>query len=294
VELYQLECFRVLCKYGNFTSAAEELMVTQPAVSVAVKKLEDEFGEDFIDRSSKVFALTHVGETVLKYAVNIHNEVKNLRRELHVDSRKRREIIRIAIPITMCPKLLPVLMADFAIAHKDVTLNILQKGHNAIAETLASGNADLGIVSRDFLGPLLAYRNYTRVEFFVSYNPAHRFASLKRITAQDLKGEKLFFSNMPNSVPDYILNWLAKTHILPDIIYHDGFPDDSVECARRSGGIALCAGSVAGETYAPLSPPLFCDLVIAWKKSEPLTQEKTNLVEFIAESAGTDTGGTTP
>ncbi|MBE6017611.1 MAG: LysR family transcriptional regulator, partial [Lachnospiraceae bacterium] len=70
MELYQLDFFRILCKHGNFTSASDELNVTQPAVSTAVKKLEEELGKPLIDRNDKGFALTRAGEIVLGHAVN--------------------------------------------------------------------------------------------------------------------------------------------------------------------------------------------------------------------------------
>ena len=82
MELYQLECFRVLCKHGNFTTASDELMVTQPAVSMAVKKLEEEFGATLLNRLDRGFTLTQAGENVLRRAIAIHNETNALRQEL--------------------------------------------------------------------------------------------------------------------------------------------------------------------------------------------------------------------
>ena len=78
MELYQLEYFRVLCKYGSYTSASQELNVSQPAISMAIRKLEDECGGDIINRDSKNFALTPKGEVLQSWAVKIHNDVDSL------------------------------------------------------------------------------------------------------------------------------------------------------------------------------------------------------------------------
>lgn len=106
MELYQLEYFRVLCKHGSYTSASQELNVSQPTISMAVKKLEEECGGDIIDRKRKSFALTKKGETLLTWAVVIHNDVESMLQAIDTFSTRQRELIRLAFPIPLCPELM--------------------------------------------------------------------------------------------------------------------------------------------------------------------------------------------
>lgn len=285
MELYQVEYFRILCKYGNFTSASEELMVTQPAVSTAVKKLEEEYGVELIDRDSKAFSLTQIGELVLKHAVAIHNEVASMREELNASLVKKRETIRLAIPFTMCPGLLPELLSNYVVQNKAISLNLQQKGHAAIAKSLADRGIDIGVFSKDIVNPLLEQREYTRVEFYAAFSPEHRFNQCEAITPDMLKDETLIFAKSSRAVPGYIRKYLEDNDIAPKKLFHDGFPDSNVHLAQRGQGIALAPKHIAGAHSAPLSPPLYCDLVVAWNGKNSLTKEQQDLIDFMIEHA---------
>ncbi len=285
MELYQLEYFRILCKYGNFTSASEELMVTQPAVSTAVKKLEEEYGVELIDRDSKAFALTQVGETVLKHAVAIHNEVTAMREELNATFLKKREVIRLAIPFTMCPGLLPELLSNYVVQNKAISLNLQQKGHAAVAKSLADRGIDIGVFSKDIVNPLLEQREYTRVEFYAAFSADHRFNEYEKITPDMLRDETLIQAKSSRTMPGYIRNYLEEHHVNPRKLYHDGFPDGNVVLAQRGQGIAFAPRHIAGEHSAPLDPPMYCDLVVAWNGKNSLTKEQQDLIDFLIEHA---------
>ena len=285
MELYQLEYFRILCKYGNFTSASEELIVTQPAVSMAVKKLEEEFGVELIDRDSKAFSLTQMGEVVLTHAIAIHNEVTNLRSELHAGFSKKREVIRLAVPFTMCPALLPELLSNYMLHNQTVTLHLLQKGHAAIAKGLADRSIDVGIFSKDIVNPLLMQRDFIKMEIFASFSPEHPFNQAEKITPDMLKDETLIFSKVSNSPPGYIRKWLEEHQVAFHKKFHDGFPDGNVRLAQQGCGVALAPRHIAGEYCAPLSPPIYCELVVAWNGKNDLTQEQEDLIDFLIQNA---------
>lgn len=282
MELYQLECFRVLCKHGNFTSASDELMVTQPAVSMAVKKLEEEFGVVLLNRLDRGFTLTTAGETVLRRAIAIHNETSALRQELSGAVFKNPEVIRVGIPGTMDPKLLPRIVGEFAPQHIDVSLTLLQRGHAAIAEGIGSQSMDIGILSRDMLSTLMISRPCGRVEIFAAFSPGHRFSALDRVTPEELARENLLFSKTSNRIPGYIRRYFAEVGVKPNCSYHNIFPDGCAQLARRGLGVALVPRHVAAPDCVPLDPPLFCDLDVAWNKKNPPTREMQLLIDFLA------------
>ena len=68
MELYSLEVFLTVVTEKSFSRAAEKLLRTQPAISLALQRLETELGEKLIDRSGKDLILTDAGRTVLDYA----------------------------------------------------------------------------------------------------------------------------------------------------------------------------------------------------------------------------------
>lgn len=260
-------------------------MVTQPAVSMAVKRLEEEYGVELIDRDSKAFVLTQMGEAALKHAIVIHNEVTSMRNELNAGFLKKREVIRLALPFTMCPSVLPELLANYVLHNQAVTLHLLQKGHAAIAKGLADRSVDIGIFSKDIVNPLLRQRDYTKVEVYASFSAEHRFNGCDRITPDMLEEETLLFSKVSNSPPGYIRSYLEEHGITAKREFQDGFPDGNVKLAQSGQGVALAPKHLAGAHCAPLSPPLYCELVVAWNGKYDLTQEQNDLIEFLISNA---------
>lgn len=286
MELYQLDFFRILCKHGNFTSASDELSVTQPAVSTAVKKLEDELGTPLIDRNDKGFSLTRAGEIVLGHAVSIHNEITALHSEIDSGAVRTKETIRFAAPFTMCPEdLISDLINDFMVNYTDITLNILQKGHAAIVEGLANHNLEIGIFSKDMVSPILDYRYFITVELVAAFSAEHRFNEADVITPEMLADEKIILSRVSNRVPGYINGYFEDNNITPETKYYKVIPPECVKLAAQGKGIAFVPERIAGEHYAHLDPPLKCDLVVGWNKREMPTREMMTLVDYICRKS---------
>src|SRR5258707_11597129 len=92
MELHALQVFLTVATEKSFSRAAEKLLRTQPAVSLALQRLELELGEKLIDRSAKDLVLTDAGQTVLEYArrfENLTQEMANALAELRDNSAGR-------------------------------------------------------------------------------------------------------------------------------------------------------------------------------------------------------------
>src|SRR6266542_4076143 len=92
MELYPLQVFLTVVAEKSFSRAAEKLRRTQPAVSLALQRLENELGEKLIDRSAKELVLTDAGRVVLDYArrfENLGRELENSLSELRDNSAGR-------------------------------------------------------------------------------------------------------------------------------------------------------------------------------------------------------------
>lgn len=128
-------------------------------------------------------------------------------------------------------------------------------------------------------------RDYTRVEVYAAFSPKHRFNSFEKVTPEMLKDETLIFSKVSTAPPGYIRKYLDEHSVEARKEFHDGFPDGNVKRARSGNGVAFAPKHIAGENCAPLSPPLYCDLVVAWNGKNNLTQEQQELINFLVENA---------
>jgi len=132
MELSQLEYYIVLCKYGSYTKASEELHVSQPAISAAIKKLADECNDSLVIRKNGEFTLTPKGQILLDGATKVLDDMNRLQQDLDAFGMREREIIRLALPFPLCPELLYSLIPRFNAEHTDAALHLVIECHSKI------------------------------------------------------------------------------------------------------------------------------------------------------------------
>lgn len=283
MELSQLEYYIVLCKHGSYTKASEELHVSQPAISAAIKKLADEFNDSLVIRKGGGFSLTPKGEVLLNGAIKVHDDINKLRQELDAYGMSEREVIRLALPFPLCPELLESQIPRFNAMHTDAALHLLQEGHRHIAAGLRSKNVDLGIVCKDFVDVDLGSKLYKKLEYCACFGPGHKLANEKCITPDMLKGETLIIPRIANSISGAILEYFSEYGIEPDIKYVDVFPADVWHNAKNGDGVAFMPIHSCEGYGVPLSPPLYSELYVVWLAKQPMTEHKQALIDFICE-----------
>lgn len=284
MELYQLEYFRILCKYGNYTKAASEFDITQPAMTTAIKKLEAECGIPLIDRNSKVFTLTPIGQTVLHHAENIHTEIANIRTALAEHIRREVESINLAFPLTMCPDLLFEISSKFSVQHPEMLVLCSQSGPEVIVDGLDRGIYDIGISCVDLKLPTLECEPFRKVEYYAFFSAEHEFNQYDCVTPEMLADQELLLPKTPIGVSKCIHAYFSQQKISPTCIGVGNIvPSDCNALAHQGVGVALLPKHTSSEYRASLCPPLVIDVGIMWRKGRKLTQNQQKLIRFLSK-----------
>jgi DNA-binding transcriptional LysR family regulator len=146
MENFRLRVFRVVARHLNFSRAAEELLLTQPAVTQQIKALEDEYGVPLFDRSGGRITLTPAGKCLLPYA----NKLKEISDEAYeiVTSVAGDHAGKLALGAsqTIGQYLLPNLVARFLRDHPRVAVTALSGNTDAILEALADRRIQLAMI----------------------------------------------------------------------------------------------------------------------------------------------------
>ena len=146
MELRRLEYFVAVARHGRFTRAANELWITQSALSQQVRRLEAELGVELLRRSARGVELTAAGEELLPRAEAILAEVGRARAALNRHAGVTRGRVRIAAT-TMDTPGLPAALAAFHRVHPGLQMALRHAPATEIAALVASGAADVGIAS---------------------------------------------------------------------------------------------------------------------------------------------------
>lgn len=283
MELSQLEYFIVLCKYGSYTKASEELHVSQPAISAAIRKLSDECNDSLVMKKNGEFSLTPKGQVLLKGAVKIHDDLNKLHSELDAFSMRGREVIRLAVPFPLCPELFEETIPRFGTEHTDVAMHLLQEGHSNIVSGIRSKSIDIGVVCKDVLVDDLDRRPYKKLEYYACFSPDHKLAKEQFVTPEMLKGEKLIIPSIANTITGAIQEYFSCCGFEPDFHYLDVFPAEVGRLALKGEGIAFMPAHSHIAGSAPLNPPLYAELYTVWLKDQPLTANRQALIDYICE-----------
>lgn len=141
----QLRAFVAVYETGSVSAAAQQLSLTQPAVTVLLRELERRLGLQLFDRSTRALRRTEAAAEAIGYAQRALAELEGMAASMTDLSQAKRGRVRIAATATVAATLLPLGMRQFAQLHPDVKVEIEEVGPEGFVEALLSERVDLGI-----------------------------------------------------------------------------------------------------------------------------------------------------
>jgi len=205
--LSQLQYAQALQKYGNYSRAAKTLGISQPALSLQIKKLEEQLGFQIVDRSKKRMSITSKGEIFLsraKLLLNENKQLNSLAQKLRDDDNI---ILKIGIIPTLAPYLLPLFINRMSELHDNITIHVVELLTEEIIDQLISGDLDGGIVATPFSSMItfdIAPLFYEKFLLFVS--PDHELYSQPEIDVKDIPVSDIRLLKEGNCFRDQVNN----------------------------------------------------------------------------------------
>ena len=213
MELYPLQVFLTVAAEKSFSRAAEKLLRTQPAVSLALQRLEAELGEKLIDRSAKELVLTDAGRTVLEFAQrfeSLRHELENSLAELR-DKSSGRLIIGANESTTLY---LLQHIGNFRKLYPKVKVQVRRSFSSKIPTELLNGNLELGVISYDPEDERLISKVIYSDSLVFVVSPQHRFADRDSVSITDLGMETFIAHNVISPYREVVLREFQR-HKVP-------------------------------------------------------------------------------
>jgi len=207
----QLAAFCAVVERKSFSQAAERLGVTQPAVSLQIRSLEERLGQQLFDRSGRRVEPTEAGLRLYRGA----QRLLTLERQVLEDVAGEPEGPlrgQLAIGASTGPggTVVPVLLCEFAEAHPEVTVDLSISDTQTIVDRVARRELELGIVGATPRNRSVAYEPFFRDEVILVCPPGHRFAG-QTVSLDDLRGEPLIIMQEGAGVRQVIEDELRKS-----------------------------------------------------------------------------------
>ena len=147
MDLRKLQIFVRVAQLGNFSKAAEDLHMAQPAVSIAVRKLEETLGITLFDRSGRGARLTAEGQLLLQKAQSILSDVDNLTNTIGAMSALERGELTIACPSMLATYFLPNLLSGFLANYPGLKASVTQAGTTRVEQMLLADEIEIGVTT---------------------------------------------------------------------------------------------------------------------------------------------------
>lgn len=185
MEFDQLRYFLKVAQWGNFTRAAEDLALSQPALSRAIQKLEIELGQPVFERKSRSVSLTEAGTLLQARAQQVLAIIDDAKAEITDDGQSGR--IRVGAIPTIAPFYLPDILREFSAEFPKANVIVQEDTTDNLLKSCTQGEIDLAVIALPIPVKYLEVEELFDEELFLVLPPEHPLANKKTIQLQDVE-----------------------------------------------------------------------------------------------------------
>ncbi|WP_046175893.1 LysR family transcriptional regulator [Domibacillus indicus] len=244
MELRDLQSFLYVADYKSFTKAAEHSYSSQPSLSKAVKKLEEELHVELFDRSTRHLYLTDAGKVVYAQASKAMAPLRELPVLLDELMAVAAGTIRIGVPPLIGTLFFPQIARRFHERYPNVVLELVEDGAKVIEQLTADGSVDVGIVVLPVDEGIFDIYSFITDEFALYTHSDHPLAERQAVALSELQDEKFIVFSKNFTLHDYVLNACKKTGFNPAVSYESSQWDLIFELVASRLGVTILPKSV--------------------------------------------------
>jgi LysR family transcriptional regulator, hydrogen peroxide-inducible genes activator len=203
--LNELRYIVAVAQERNFGRAAQRCFISQPALSVAIQKLEEELQTQLFERGKNEITVTPVGERIVEQAHKVLEEAARIRDIAQAGRNQLAGVFRLGAIYTVAPYLLPDLVPALNARAPDMPLEIEENVTEQLEAALKTGRIDAAIIALPFQPPGIATEFLYEEPFQVVVPQSHPWAKRKTIDPSELAGEHAILLNVGHCFRDQIL-----------------------------------------------------------------------------------------
>lgn len=187
---FRLKVFYTVALRLNFTKAAIELYITQPAVSKHIQELEETYKTKLFERNGSKIALTPAGKMLLKYTKSIFDIYREIDFEMSSFNKERQGLLRLGASTTISQYIISPVLASFHQKQKDIKVNLLNGNTEQIENALINKEIEIGIVEGQSKNQSIKYIPFLKDELVLVCNSKNPLVKQNEISLTDLKSMK--------------------------------------------------------------------------------------------------------
>ena len=293
VTLRQLRYFDAVARLGHFGRAAETCAVSQPALSMQIKELEEALGAPLFERGARQIGVTDFGELIALRTRDILRAVDELEGLARASRDRPLRRLRLGVIPTVAPYLLPTILQDLKSAFPDLEIDVRETLTPKLIEELSEGGLDAAIVALPISEPSFVELALFSEEFLLvrpsedqGAPPPDREAlcGMKLLLLEEghcFRDQALAFCNMTSAQPRDALDASSLSTLVQLVGSGLGVtfvPEMAVAVETRAASVSLTRFD---------SPKPSRTVGMIWRKTTPLTRQLTDVAEVVRRAAET-------
>ena len=298
--LRQLRYFDALARQAHFGRAAEACAISQPALSMQIKEMEDQLGAPLLERGARQVGLTAFGEEVASRVRDILRSVEELGDFARASRDRLAGRLRIGMIPTIAPYLLPRFITRLTSQHPDLDIHVRETITPRLIKELAEGRLDTAIVALPVSEASLTEIALFQEPFLLVRPAADAAAPVPtRETLREMRlllleeghcfrDQALSFCHPASAPPKEVLDASSLSTLVQMVSAGIGvtlIPEMAVAVETRSAAVAIAR-------FRPPQPARTIGMV--WRKTSPLARQLAQIAEIVRLSAETLRDGTDP
>lgn len=282
-----LKHFVSVARNESFTQAAKALHIAQPALSISIKKFEQQLGVVLFKRDERKVTLTHEGMVLLEHATRILQQIEDA--QLAMDELKGlvKGEVRLGAPSMMGSYFFPQIVMAFKSHFPNLKMTIIEAGSQSIRHMLLSGELDIGVILNHDLPPDLEIDPLLSSQMVAVVGNEHGLAQRTQIRFDEFFEHELVMFKPGYFHREFIdkvckehkfnANFSFETNLLPmilSIVKHE---------YAITALLELVTDNEPEVTAIPFEPPVWLDLALAWRKDGYLSNADRTFIEFVKQ-----------
>lgn len=213
MELDQLRYFLQVAQRQNFTRAAEDLGISQPALSRSIQKLEEELGQPVFVRQARSLSLTDAGALLQSRAQQVLTILDDTRAEITDDGQSGR--VRVGAIPTIAPYFLPEVLREFSAKFPRATLIVHENTTDALLKRCRQGEIDLAVLALPLPAKYLEVEALFQEELLLVLPPGHPLVKKREVRLNDVESYPFVLLDEAHCLSDNIRSFCRERSFQP-------------------------------------------------------------------------------
>ncbi|MCG9724730.1 LysR family transcriptional regulator [Vibrio brasiliensis] len=287
MESKHLKHFVAVARHGHFTRAAKALHIAQPALSISIKKLEQNLGVELFRREDRQVSLTDEGKVLYEHAKRILQQLEDA--QLAIDELKGLEKgeVRLGAPSMMGSYFFPQILMAFNSRYPNLKLTLVDAGTRDIRKMLLNGELDIGMIDDVNVPDDLDTDHLLQVEMLAVVAKEHPFAKQKSVSFDAFFDNELVMFKPGYFHRDFLedkalqcnkeMRFSFETNLLPMIlsIVKNEFAITAL--------LELVTQNEKDVVGVPFEPRVKINLSLAWRKHGYLSMADRTFIDFVKQ-----------